>query len=51
MTPATDRPCSNIHLMPETHKSKRFEAFRFKRSLNVADNGYLSMEANYTCPV
>jgi hypothetical protein len=37
--------------MPETHKSKRFEAFCFKRSLNVADNSYISMEPNYTCMV
>jgi hypothetical protein len=38
-------------MMPVTRKSKRFEAFGFKRSLNVADNGYLSMEPNYTCTV
>jgi hypothetical protein len=37
--------------MPETHKSKRFEAICFKRSLIIADYGYLSMEANYTCMV
>jgi len=37
--------------MPETHKSKRFEAFCFKRSLIIADYGYLSMEPNYTCMV
>jgi hypothetical protein len=37
--------------MPETRKSKRFEAFGFKRSLNVAEYGYLSMEANYTSRV
>jgi hypothetical protein len=28
--------------MPETRKSKRFEAIRFKRSLLVADFDYLS---------
>jgi len=36
-------------MMPETRKSKRFEALGFKRSLNVAEYIYLSMEGDYTC--
>jgi len=40
-----------MHALHETDKSKRFEAQCFKRSLIVADYGYLSMEADYTCPV
>jgi hypothetical protein len=38
-------------MMPKTRKSKRFEAFSFKRSLNVAEYDYLSMEPNYTSTV
>ena len=36
--------------MPNTDKSKRYEAGCFKRSLNVAEVCYLSMDRYYTSP-